>query len=151
MAKKTLKFQKIRYKSVISQKSVVKISQKIFKYPPDEGMLRSCFTYYWSCSSDVFSTKSGFYRYFNYLPLYWGPDRPDSMRYYPFSCCGSIATLLEPQFLFLPTVTCVQSDHVPKSPAEMQKSQLWSLITFFWLSGVTPYFTTYRSLGLDIP
>ncbi len=53
------------------------------------------------------------------------------MLYYPFSCCGSIATLHEPQFLLLPTVTCVQSHHVPKSPAEMQNSQLWTLITFF--------------------
>jgi hypothetical protein len=89
---------------------------------------------------------------FNYLPLYSGPDRPDSMLNYPFSCCGSIATLAEAQFLLLPTVTCVQSHHhhVPKSPAEMQKSQLWTLITFFWLGFVTPYFTTslvyiYRS------
>jgi hypothetical protein len=64
------------------------------------------------------------------------------MLYYLFSCCGSIATLPEPQFLLLPTVTCVQSYHVPKSPAEMQKSQLWTLITFFWLCFVTPYFTT---------
>jgi hypothetical protein len=68
---------------------------------------------------------------FNYLPLYSGPDRPDSMLYYPISCCGSIATLPEPHFLLLPTVTCVQSDHVPKSPAEMTKTQLWTLIFFF--------------------
>ncbi len=68
---------------------------------------------------------------FNYLPLYWDPDRPDSMLYYLFSCCDSIATLSEPQFLLLPTVTCVLSDHVPKLPAEMQNSQLWTLITFF--------------------
>ena len=86
----------------------------------------------------------------NYFTLYWGPDRPDSMLYHPFSCCGSIATLPEPQFLLLPTVTCAQSDHVPKSPAKMQKSQLWTLITFFWLGFVAPYFTTnliyiYRS------
>jgi hypothetical protein len=87
---------------------------------------------------------------FNYLPLYSGPDRPDSMLYYLVSCCGSTATLPEPQLLLLPTVTCVQSHHVPKSPAEMQKSQLWTFITFFWLGFVTPYFTTnlvymYRS------
>ncbi len=119
----------------------------------DEGMLRSCFTYYWSCSSGAFSTKSDFRTFtgiFNYLPLYWGPDRPDSMLYYLFWCCGSIVTLPEPQFLLLPTVTCAQSDHVslPKSPvtssqqpAEMQKSQLWTLITFFWLCLVTPNFT----------
>ena len=72
------------------------------------------------------------------------------MLYCPFSCCGSIATLPEPQFLLLPTVTCAQSDHVPKSTAKMQKSQLWTLITFFWFGFVTPYFTTnliyiYRS------
>ena len=78
---------------------------------------------------------------FNYMPLYLGPDRPDSMLYYPFSCCGSIATLPEPQFILLPTVTCVQSDLVPKSPAKMQKTQLWTFITFFWLGLVAPNFT----------
>ncbi len=66
-----------------------------------------------------------------YFPLYLGPDRPCNMLNYPFSCCGSIETLLESQLLLLPTVTCVQSDHVPKSRAKMQKSQLWTLITFF--------------------
>ena len=99
----------------------------------------------------VFLAPNGtFTGIFNYLPLYWGSYRPDSMLYYPFSCCGSIATLPEPQFLLLPTVTCVQSHHVPKSPAEMQTPQLWTLIIFFWLGFVTPYFTTslvyiYRS------
>ena len=78
---------------------------------------------------------------FNYFPLYSGPDRPDSMLYYPFSCCGSIATLPEPQILLLPTVTCVQSDLVQKPPAKMQKSQLWTFITLFWLGLVTPNFT----------
>jgi hypothetical protein len=72
---------------------------------------------------------------------YWGPDRPDSMLYYPISWCGSIASLPEPQFLLLPTVTCVQSDHVPKSPAEMLKTQLWTLITFFWLGSFIPNLT----------
>ncbi len=108
----------------------------------DEGMRRSCFTCYRSCSAVFLAPNRTFTGTFNYLPLYLGPDRPDSMPYYPISCCGSIATLPEPQFLLLATVTCVQSDHVPKSPAEMPKSQLWTLITVFWLGFVTPYFTT---------
>ncbi len=69
--------------------------------------------------------------FFNYFSLYSCPDRPDSVLYNPFSCCSSITTLPEPQFLLLPTVTCAQSDHVPKSPAKMQKSQLWTFITSF--------------------
>jgi hypothetical protein len=64
---------------------------------------------------------------FNYMPLYWGPDRPDSMLYYPISCCGLIATLPEPQFLLLPTVTCVQSDLVPKSPAKISTLDPYNL------------------------
>ncbi len=53
---KNAKIQKIRYKSVINQKSVVKLFEKFLKYPShvlrsvchlqvDEGMLRSCFTF----------------------------------------------------------------------------------------------------------
>ncbi len=51
----------------------------------------------------VFSTKTVFYRYFL---LFSG--------YTYFSCCDSIAILLVlvPQFLLVPTITCVQSDHV---------------------------------------
>jgi hypothetical protein len=35
---------------------------------------------------------------------------------------------------------CSQSGRVPKSPAKMQKSQLWTFITFFWLGIFSPYF-----------
>ena len=38
---------------------------------------------------------------------------------------------------FLPLHTFKVPMH-PKSPAEMQKSQLWTLITFFWLGLVAP-------------
>ncbi len=106
-------------------------------------LMRSCFVHVLHTIEDAhplfLAPNQTFTGNFNYLPLYLGPDRPDSMLYYLFSCCGSIATLPEPQFLLLPTVTCVQSHHVPKSPAEMQKSQLWTLITFLGLGFVTPY------------
>jgi hypothetical protein len=82
-----------------------------------------------------------FHDILNNLPLYGGPDRPDGMLYYLFSCFGSIETLPEPQFLLLLTVTCVQSDHLPKLPAEMLKTQLWTLITFFWLGSFIPNLT----------
>ena len=90
-------------------------------------------------------------------PLYWGPDVPCNMLSYIFLCCDYIATLLVPQFLLLPTITCVQTYHVPKSPAEMQKSRLWTRITFFWLRFFIPnltkiliymYITPCRSLLL---
>ncbi len=98
-------------------------------------LMRACFVHVlhtFEVAHPVFlAPNRTFHGILNYLPLYWGPDRADSMLYYLFSCCGSIATLPEPQFLLLPTVTCVQSDHLPKLPAEMLKTQLWTLITFF--------------------
>ena len=62
---------------------------------------------------------------------------------YPTCFCVAIATLLVPQFLLLPTIICIQTCHVPKSPAaaEMQKSQLWTRITFFWLHIFIPNLT----------
>ncbi len=75
---------------------------------------------------------------FNYLPLYWGPNRSDSMLYYPFSCCGSIATLPEPQFLTEITSTSNQ-----------QKSQLWTFITLFLAgSGYTKLYESSYKLKL---
>ncbi len=114
--------------------------------------------------SDVFSTKSDLLLvdstvFFNYLPLYWSPDRPESMLNYPFSYCSSIATatLPEPQFLLLllllPTSYCyctvtymlhaykvtLYRNH--QSPAKMRTSQLWTLRTLFWLGLDTQNFT----------
>jgi hypothetical protein len=76
-------------------------------------------------------------------PLYWGTDVPSNMLSYIFLCCDYIATIFVPQFFLLPTITCIQTYHVPKSPAEMQKSQLWTLIliTFFWLGSFIPNLT----------
>ncbi len=82
---------------------------------------------------------------FNYLPLYWGPDRPDSMLYYPFSCCGSIATLPEPQFLLLHTVTCVQSDLVPKSPAKSKNAKISTLDLYNFFLAWSCYTKLYKS------
>ncbi len=138
---KMIKSPKIRYKSVITQKSVVKINSPPMCYGQFATFrTRACFVHVLHAvevAHPVFFAPNRYFTgIFNYLPLYWGTDRPDSMLYYPISCCGSIATLPEPHFLLLPTVTCVQSDHVPKSPAEISKTQLWTLITFFWLGSL---------------
>jgi hypothetical protein len=84
--------------------------------------------------------KRPFTGIFNFLPLHWGPNRPGNMLSYPKSCCGSIATLSGVQFLLLPVHSCVQTIHVPDSPAEFQSHRLWTLITFFWLGSFAPYF-----------
>jgi hypothetical protein len=60
--------------------------------------------------------KRSFTGIFYYFPLYWGPDRPGNMISYPKSCCGSIATLPESQFLLLLVNSCIQTIHVPVVP-----------------------------------
>ena len=74
---KTLKNPKIRYKSVITQKSVVKNSLKILIISPPcacvihvyECMRHSCFTCFTTRWTHVFSTKTVFYRYFILFPV----------------------------------------------------------------------------------
>jgi hypothetical protein len=53
---------------------------------------------------------------------------------YPSLGFGSIAILPVAQFLFLPVLLCVQSVHVPESPAEMQLINFGPLkILFGWV------------------
>ena len=75
-----------------------------------------------------------------YFPLYWGTKRPGNMHSYPISGCKSIPSLPMPQFLLLPVYSCVQSLHIPESPAEIQSHRFWTLITFFWLEIFQPNF-----------
>ncbi len=74
-------------------------------------------------------------------PYYRGQEVPCNMLSYLFSCCEAIPTLPVPLFRLLPDYSCVQSVHIPKSPAKNTASQLWTLITFFWLGSFAPYFT----------
>ncbi len=83
---------------------------------------------------------------FNYLHLYLGPDRPDNMLYYPISCCGSRATLPEPHFLLLPTVTCVQSDPCTEITSRNDKNLTLDPYNFV-LAGVH----TYVELKYTVP
>ena len=73
-------------------------------------------------------------------PLYWGPEVPCYMLSYLFSCCKAIPTLPVPLFTLLPVFSCVQSVHIPESPAKIQYQRFWTLITFFWLEIFQPNF-----------
>ncbi len=55
-------------------------------------------------------------------------------------CCNSNATILVPSFILLHVFLGLQRVLVPISPAKMPKSQLCTLITFFWLVRFAPYF-----------
>ncbi len=59
---------------------------------------------------------------------------------YLFSCFEAIPSLPMPLFRLLPVYSCVQSGHIPKSPAKYTTPQLWTLITFFWLACFAIYF-----------
>ena len=60
-------------------------------------------------------------------PLYWGTDVPCNMLSYMFLCCDYIATLLVPQFLLLPTITCIQTYHVLKSEITSRNAKITTL------------------------
>ncbi len=46
---------------------------------------------------------------------------------YMFLCCDYIATLLVPQFLLLPTITCIQTYHVLKSEITSRNAKITTL------------------------
>jgi hypothetical protein len=53
-----------------------------------------------------------------------------------FYCNPSCASILTISYHYMRTKI-----HVPKSPAEMQQTRLWTLITFFWLGIFMPNLT----------
>ncbi len=76
-----------------------------------------------------------------------GPDVAcNIMLSYLFLCCDSIATLPVLLFRLFPVFSCVQSVHIPESPAEILSlsHRFWTLITFFWLDFFQPYFGESR-------
>ncbi len=85
---------------------------------------------------------------FNYLPLYWGSDRPDSILYYPFSCCASIATLPEPQILLLPTVTCYMRTKWPCTEITSKNAKISTLDLYNFFFGWVLLHQTLRKFLL---
>ncbi len=56
-----------------------------------------------------YNQNTTFTVFFLYNPLYWGPDRPDSIFSYLFLCCDVSATLPVHYFQRLPTFPCLQT------------------------------------------
>ena len=91
-------------------------------------------------SNRFFTSKKSFTGIFLMYPLHQGQEVPCYMLSYLFSCYEAIPTLPVPLFLLLPVYSCVQSLHIPESPAEIQSHRFWTLITFFWLEIFQPNF-----------
>ncbi len=95
-------------------------------------MRRSCYTYYRSCRTYVFSM-------YNMNQAIWFSTQfcvANLMQSFPcpnsFSIISIHAKLTKYKVYML---------HVPKSPAKMPKSQIWTLITLFWLGSFEPKLT----------